>query len=130
MKDARIRAFSRLAGSNFRTLSVPLLIGAVMYAWAGTAHATPECQNLGAGDPMTTTGDVVTNGNDLCTVTSASPLTNNVDALTQGAATGSVDTLKLDATTAAGGSCPAAGHGRCSRSPRWAVRSPERRGAG
>lgn len=97
MEDARIRAFSRSLGSNFRTFSLPLLIGAIMYAWAGTGHATPECQNLGAGDPMTDTGDVVTGGNDTCTITSASPLANNVDALGQAASSGA-DILKLDGT--------------------------------
>lgn len=39
----------------------------------GNAWATPECQNLGAGDPMT-------GGDDECAVTAASPLANIVDA--------------------------------------------------
>ena len=97
MEDARIRAFSRSLGSNIRTLSLPLLIAAAFYASSGTAKATPECTNLGVGDPMTA-------GNDTCTVTTASPLATDVDAGAQGAGATDADTIKLDATTGAGGS--------------------------
>jgi len=97
MEDARIRAFSRSLGSNIRTLSLPLLIAAAFYAASDSAKATPECANLGAGDPMTA-------GNDTCTVTITSPLATDVDALAQGGGAADADTIKLDATTGAGGS--------------------------
>ena len=88
MEDARTGAFSRSLGSNFRTLGLPLLVAATLFGAGGVAQATPECQNLAAGDPTTT-------GADTCQVTTASPLTNNVDAQA------GTDTLKLDGTSGA-----------------------------
>jgi hypothetical protein len=98
MEDARIRAFLPSLGSNIRTLSLPLLIAAAFYAWPQSAKAA-ECQTGSVPG-----GDVLTGNNDTCVITSASPLTDDIDALGQGAAATDADTIKLDATTGAGGS--------------------------
>jgi hypothetical protein len=88
MEDARIRAFSRSLSSNIRTLSLPLLIGAAIYALSPSAHAAPNCQagSLPGGD------GTLTAGADTCVVTGASDQTTSVDG-----AAGS-DTIKLDGT--------------------------------
>lgn len=88
MEDARIRAFSRLVGSNIRTALVPIMTSAALFALATPAGAA-ECQ---AGSVPG--GDVLTAGNDTCVITTASPLTDPIDALGQGS--GGVDTLKLN----------------------------------
>ncbi|MBI1213006.1 MAG: hypothetical protein GC190_16205 [Alphaproteobacteria bacterium] len=87
MEDARIRAFSRSLGSNFRTLSLPLLIGAALYAMTPSAHAA-NCQagSSPGGDGTLTTGA------DTCVITGASDQTTSVDA------SDDTDLLQLDGT--------------------------------
>src|SRR5262245_2861843 len=70
------RPSARLAKTSAVALMLALLA-------SPHAYATPECQNLGPGDPMTS-------GDDTCTITGASPIANAVDAL------GGTDTLHFD----------------------------------
>jgi autotransporter-associated beta strand protein len=89
MEDARIRAFSRSLGSNIRTLALPLLIGAALYAMAQPAKAA-NCQagSVPGGDGVLTAGD------DTCVITSASDQTTAVDG------DAGTDELHLEASAA------------------------------